>query len=480
MRTDDLENMKHRIGNKLLLGTSFCIALIGLSGAAAAETPLKTPAPLRPTVSSWTGFYLGANIGVGWGNNVFVDDPGSPGTDASSHPSGIVGGLQAGYNFQINSHLIGIEGNFGWSGAKSSLSCFPSIGPQNCAAEPRWISAITGRLGEIVGPTLFYVKGGAAWVHDSYSSTDSTGTLFAAENTRAGWTAGAGLEYMFLPNWSAKLEYAYYGFPDRPVVFDDGSGDVFTRTIKQNMQTVTVGINYHFAAIGPNAAVPPLTKTFEANNGESISSVLAFWGADVSKYGASGWAGALIAPQGDIEKSGLRVYFSGEGGGYKFTDSGDTFRGNFQSGDVLVGYGFESEDYSINALAGVNAVNHTVTPFDPEDPVRGVRAGLKVRADAYWTPTAQTMTYGEYEYSTAFRTYFASQKVGFDVADGKKIYIGPQVMFLGDQEERQWRIGAHISNMKFGKIQVDVSAGYARDNLVGAGAYGVLEMSTNF
>jgi outer membrane immunogenic protein len=465
-----LGNMKRRTDR--LLWTSLCIVLLSLSSAGAAD---MTATPLRSAVPSWSGFYLGANIGAGWGKKVFVDDFGSG--EATSNPSGIVGGLQAGYNFQINSHLIGIEGNFDWSGASSSLSCFPSLGPQNCAADPRWIGAITGRLGEIVGPTLFYVKGGAAWVHDSFSS-QSPGTLFLAENTRAGWTAGAGFEYMFLPNWSAKVEYAYYGFPDKLIVFEDDSGDSFAKTIKQNMQTVTVGINYHFNAGAPNAPVSSLAKNSDDN--ESVSSVLGFWGADVSNSGASSWAGTLIAPRGDLDKSGPRVWFSGEAGRYKFLDSGDTFRGNFQSGEVLVGYGFESEEYSINLLAGANAINHTVTPFDAEDPVRGTKAGFKVRADTYWTPTALTMTSGEYEYSTAFNTYLAMQKIGIDVTDGKKIYVGPQVMFLGDQEDSQWRVGGHISNIKFGDIQIDVSAGYARDRLVGAGAYGYLEMSKNF
>lgn len=473
--------MKRRIG-KRLLRTSLCIAMMGLSGAGAAETPVKAPPQLRRAVPSWTGVYLGGNIGAGWGRKVFVDDFSSPASpsDATGNLSGIVGGLQIGYNFQVDSHLIGIEGNFDWSEAKSSLSCFPSIGPQNCTVDPRWIAAITGRLGEIVGSTLFYVKGGAAWAHDSYSSMESPDTLFVAEITRAGWTAGAGFEHMFLPNWSAKVEYAYYGFPDKLISFEDGSGDSFIRTIKQNVQTVTVGINYHFTAAAPNAPMPSLTRTFESNNGTSTSSVLGFWGVDVSKYGASGWAGALIAPRNDLDKSGPRVWFSGETGAYKFFDSGDAFKGNYQSGDVLVGYGFEGEDYSINALAGVNAINHTVTPLDPQDPVRGTRAGFKVRGDAYWTPTEQTMAYGEYEYSTAFRTYWASQKVGIDVTDGKKIYIGPQVMFLGDQEDSQWRVGAHISNLKFGDVQIDISAGYANDRLVGGGAYGYLEMSKNF
>ncbi len=473
--------MQSRNRNRLL-ATSLCLPLLGLSVAGAAEIPVKAP----PPVLSWSGLYLGGNIGYGWGQKSFIDNFSSPlgSTDATPNPSGIVGGLQAGYNFQITSHLIGIEGNFDWSGAKTSFSCFPSAAPQTCSAHPRWVAATTGRLGEIFGPTLFYVKGGAAWVHDSYSSLafagdpELTGTLFVAEDTRAGWTAGVGFEYMFLPNWSAKVEYDYYGFPAKSVRFEDDSGDSYTKIIKQNMQTATVGINYHFGVAA--APAPYVTKTSAPNNSDSGSNVLGSWGADVSKLGVSGWVGTLIGPSGDLEKSGPRVWLYGEAGEYKFLDSGTAFSGVFQSGDVLVGYGFESENYSINLLAGVNAINHTVTPFDAENPVQGTEVGFKVRGDAYWTPTAQTMTSGEYEYSTAFRTYWVLQKIGLDVTDGKEIYVGPQVTFLGDQEHNEWRVGAHVSNLKFGRVQVDVSAGYANDSSVGAGAYGYLEMTVNY
>ncbi len=463
-----------------LLATSLCLPLLGFPVAGAAEMPLKAPPPVRPAALSWSGSYVGGNIGYGWGQKTFIDDFSSPPASTDATPSGVVGGLQAGYNFQINSHLIGIEGNFDWSGAKSSFACFPSLAPQTCTADPRWVAATTGRLGEIFGPTLFYVKGGAAWVHDSYSNV-TVDDLFVAENTRAGWTAGAGVEYMFLPNWSARIEYDYYGFPDKSVGFEDGSENVSTKIIKQNMQTVTVGINYHFGVPAAAAApVPYLTKTSASDNDEPTSRVLGFWGVDVSKLGVSGWVGTLIGPSGDLEKSGPRIWLYGEAGEYKFSDSGTAFKGIFQSGDVLVGYGFEGENYSVNLLAGVNAINHTVTPFDAENAVQGTQAGFKVRGDAYWTPTARTMTYGEYEYSTAFGTYWVLQKLGLDITGGKEIYVGPQVMFLGDQEHNQWRVGGHVSNLKFGKIQVDVSAGYANDSLVGAGAYGYLEMSVNF
>jgi len=60
---------------------------------------------------------------------------------------------------------------------------------------------------------------------------------------------------MFLPNWLVKIEYDHFGFPDKSITFNGGSGNSLTEIIKQNMQTVTVGLNYHFG--GPAAPVPP-------------------------------------------------------------------------------------------------------------------------------------------------------------------------------------------------------------------------------
>jgi outer membrane immunogenic protein len=469
------------------IGVGLQLLTIGIAGAA--ELPVKAPPPA--SVLAWSGFYLGGNIGYGWSQKTFIDNFSTRiGAVDAKNPSGVVGGLQAGYNYQINSWLIGIEGNFDWSGAKSSFSCFPLLASQTCTANPRWVAAITGRVGAIVGQSMFYVRGGAAWVHDSYTNIALTGApkpalpgdLFTAEDTRAGWVVGLGIEYMFRPNWSANIEYDYHGFPQKSVGFDDGSGNSFAELIKQNIQTVTVGVNYHFA-VPAAAPAPYVTKTagLSSNDNESTSKVLAYWAVDVAKHSVSGWAGALIAPWGDLDKSGLRVWFYGEAGGYTYSDSDTTFKGRFESGDVLVGYGWEGEHYSINTLLGANAVNHTVTPFDPTNPVQGTQAGLKLRGDVYLTPTAQSMTYGEAEYSTAFNTYYVKEKVGFDITNGKEIYIGPQVSMQGDQRYNQWRVGGHISNMKFGsKVHVDVSVGYERDSDVGPGAYGTVEMSMNF
>lgn len=463
---------------------------MAVADAVAADMPVKAlpPAPLP----SWSGFYIGGNVGGGFSQKTFIDnfvpygDVG--GVDASPTPSGWVGGLQAGYNYQINSILLGLEGDFSWLGTKSSFSCFPLLAPQICTADPEWVAAVTGRLGVVMGPALLYVKGGPAWIRDTYTDIAlpgapllaAPGEFFVSHDIRSGWTAGVGVEYMFLPNWSVRLEYDYYGFPDNSVGFDGVSGDFFTEEIKQNLQTITVGVDYHFGVAATPAPSPLPILTKARNSDETESNIMAFSGVDVSKFSTSGWVGTLIAPSKDLDTSGARVWIVGEAGGYMYFSGATAFRGVYESGEVLAGYGFEGDNYSINLLVGPNAINHMVSPYDPTNHVQGTDGGVKVRADAYLTPTTSTMSYTEGEYSTAFQTYWAREKLGFDVTNGQQIYFGPEVAVLGDERFNQWRVGAHISNIKIGKLEIDLSAGFADDSIVGTSAYGHLELSENF
>jgi hypothetical protein len=121
-----------------------------------------------------------------------------------------------------------------------------------------------------------------------------------------------------------------------------------------------------------------------------------------------------------------------------------------------------------------------LSDIDPDNSVQGTAIGAMVRGDAWVNPTANTLTYGEAEYSTAFRTYYTKAKLGIDVTNGKQIFLGPEVVALGDERSRQWRVGAHLTQIKFGNVQIDVSAGYSNDNILGAGAYTNTELSTKF
>lgn len=484
------------IGRLWRVGFVAVLQIFALQWAGAAELPVKAPPVAPVVVPFWTGFYAGASVGGGWSQKTFVDDfPTFDGEiDATPKPAGWVGGLQTGYNYQINSLLLGIEGDFTWLGARSQFSCF-SFGAQRCTADPEWMAALTGRVGAVFGPALIYAKGGPAWIRDTYTdvATKSAsvggvpslpGDLFVGQNIRPGWTVGGGLEYMFLPGWSFRLEYDYADFSDRSVVFDDGLGNTFNELIKQNMQMITAGVNYYFGVpAAVPAAVPPIVAKAQyssAEENEPESHILGFSGFDVGKWSVDGWVGALIAPWKDLDTSGPRVWVSGGAGAYKYAAQGTLFKGLYTSGEVLAGYGFEGDNYSINVLAGPNAINQMVTPFDPENRVQGTEGGFKVRADAYTNPTPQTMTYGEAEYSTAFGTYYASQRIGYDITDGKQIYVGPIANVFGDQRYDQWQVGAHISNITLGILHFDFSAGYADDSVVKTGAFGKVEMSSNF
>jgi outer membrane immunogenic protein len=474
-----------------------------IAPASAADVPvpvLKAP-PAPVVIDPWTGFYAGAHAGYGWGQKRFIDNfPTFDGeVDADTQAKGGLGGLQAGYNYQVRWLVLGVEADFSWSGVNNkNFPCF-LFGDQVCSAEPEWFATLAGRIGIANGPALIYLKGGAAVVHDTYTNlatcagsqptsrdgiSAACGTPFFANQNRFGWLVGAGIERFIAPNWSLKLEYNHMEFGGRSVLFEDGGGDFFTEEIHQKVHLIKAGINYYFDW-GPAAASPAGVRGHRSvaasdTVNESFKRVAAFSGADVSKYSTSGWMGALIAPVGDLDTSGPRFFIIGEGGRYKYPAGSGFIRGVSTSGDVLAGYGFEGDNYSVNLLAGANAANHMLSAIDPTNSVQGTAFGAKARADAWLNPTPQSLIHGEAEYSTAFRTYYAAAKLGYDITQNQRIFAGPEVAALGNRRFDQWRVGAHLTQLKIGKIQADVSGGYAHDSVVGDGAYGNVEVSTAF
>jgi outer membrane immunogenic protein len=114
---------------------------------------------------------------------------------------------------------------------------------------------VTGRIGYTWGPALVYAKGGYAFRDNPNIAVSAGGvptTFTATGNSLDGWTAGAGLEYMFAPNWSAKAEYQYYNFGS--TTFTTGPAEIVGRRFKNDENTVKVGVNYRFGWGGPVAA----------------------------------------------------------------------------------------------------------------------------------------------------------------------------------------------------------------------------------
>jgi outer membrane immunogenic protein len=226
-------------------------AVMGLaaSQASAADLPRKAPAyiPPAPPPVTWTGCYIGANIGGAFGN-ASVNFPGG---EVSSNGSGFAGGGQIGCDYQFSGGwVVGFRNMF--DGTSNSRSRAIATGPLAGSVvnfNNQWFDTLTGRIGYSFAPTwLLYGQGGGAWAHASTNATIAGLQVGQTSNTRSGWTAGGGVEWMFAPHWSAFLEGNYMDFgTNNNTVFVGGCGVVgcgFNSKLTET--TVLVGVNYRF------------------------------------------------------------------------------------------------------------------------------------------------------------------------------------------------------------------------------------------
>jgi outer membrane immunogenic protein len=284
--------------NFFLSATLAVSAIVSSGAAGAADLPVRTytkaPIVVDP-VYNWTGFYVGANLGWSFGRSrTDFSIAGVPFSSTSQRMDGILGGLQAGYNWQSGRAVFGLETDIQATGQKGSSSvtefipgtpgvaavpcvlsdppggfCLPGT---NIAAVPGipaitgiatyqnklpWFGTFRGRLGFTPADRwLVYVTGGLAYGEVTTSETlnvNGAVVAFSTDRTKLGWTVGGGVEAALWSNWTAKLEYLYIDFgtvndaligiaPVTPVVTSSHVTD----------QIVRVGLNYRFG--GPVVA----------------------------------------------------------------------------------------------------------------------------------------------------------------------------------------------------------------------------------
>jgi opacity protein-like surface antigen len=204
----------------------------------------KAPAPLMQPIYNWTGFYVGANFG-GVATNETVTAGGL--AAFSTDPSGVLGGVQVGYNYQFSPNwLVGVEGELAWTSASSTNSFGVLRNAGSFSSNHNWYDTLDGRVGYVMGPWLLYAKAGIAWMNADYQVTLGGIGSNSINTTRVGWNIGAGAEFMIAPQWSAKAEYNFldfgtdtYGFAI-PIV---GGGT----PINTQVHEFKVGVNYHLA-----------------------------------------------------------------------------------------------------------------------------------------------------------------------------------------------------------------------------------------
>lgn len=245
------------------LGYSVAAVFVLTSAAFAADLPSRqAPAVMAavPLAYSWTGAYVGADLGYDWGRTSTVDLSGynAKGSVISHRDTGAQFNVHAGYNYQTGPAVFGIEGELGYFGLRGSRQYGPYVGVRKpddsrSITKSDFYGALTGRIG--FAPTeraLLYVKGGfvLANLRNSYIDTDPTGlTLNSGTSTsrpRFGYTLGAGAEYAFTNNWSVLLEYDHYDFGKKTHVATASSKSPYAFSHKTTADTVRIGLNYKF------------------------------------------------------------------------------------------------------------------------------------------------------------------------------------------------------------------------------------------
>jgi outer membrane immunogenic protein len=239
--------------------------LFGCSIANAADLPVrKAPPPAPPPVFSWTGFYIGAHVGAGWGTteseitSVTVGGVAAPGfvlpLSQTEHNGWLAGG-QIGYNFQTGPVVFGIEAEASWTDIDGKSPCLIVL---SCRTEVDWMVTVAGRFGLTWDRTLVYVKGGVAWAENDYSAALNLGGISATasvSDTRIGGLLGAGVEHAIVGGWSAKLEYNFIDFGNEtynvPINIVGVAPINVGVDIGQKLHTVKFGLNYRFGAYGP-------------------------------------------------------------------------------------------------------------------------------------------------------------------------------------------------------------------------------------
>ena len=254
--------------NKYFIATTTA-AILSASSAFSADAIIYTDvSPIAPVSAyDWSGAYLGLNFGYAGGKAKhpygITFQAESLGGSLDMNSSGFFGGVQAGWNFQSDQMVYGLEADFQGANIEGTTRVSLNEGASSLNGEAgtklNWFGTVRARLGYTVTDRfLAYATGGLA-----YGSTKSfmNGQMTCAANgqvictgsfdesvkkTKAGWTVGAGVEYAVTNNWSVKTEYLYTDLGKANVFSFNDLGMNATIDRKFNFHTARIGFNYKF------------------------------------------------------------------------------------------------------------------------------------------------------------------------------------------------------------------------------------------
>jgi outer membrane immunogenic protein len=210
-------------------------------------------------VFTWSGFYVGAQVGYAWSEidtRVSFADLSSAG---EFEADGLVGGVHAGFTYQLGSVVAGVEGDIEAAGLKgehrfADLFDAGIVDTLDVETQINVQGSIRARLGFALERALIYATGGVAFanVENTYTATFNPAVPVAPdresfESTEWGWTLGAGLEYAVTDNLTGRVEYRYTKFDTiRNAPSDDNPGPSFDNDVEQH--TLRAGVSYRFGS----------------------------------------------------------------------------------------------------------------------------------------------------------------------------------------------------------------------------------------
>jgi len=240
----------------VLLATAATIAVTHVTYAA---DIVKAPKAPPPAPFSWTGFYIGANLGAAYHNWKFSDDgaPGSafvfpPGTTFwDSNSWGVIAGGQIGYNLQYDRYIFGIEGDFNYLNNSASTTNSSGGLPVSAEAKAQWLATVRGRVGMMLSPTFVYVTGGVAFAkfHEAWGAAGFGLTpplqQFVIDKVKTGPIVGVGVEHALDNHWSVKAELLKAWFSSDSATYTT-SGSTYRSEFHNGLIIGRVGLNFRF------------------------------------------------------------------------------------------------------------------------------------------------------------------------------------------------------------------------------------------
>ena len=281
---------------RTLLCAAALLSMTSLGSAADLPSRALAPAPVYVAPAfTWTGFYVGGNIGAAWSgrdncplghrinDGVYVLDTDFTPNCNNDRGTNVIGGIQAGYNWQFGSWLLGLEGDINWIGRNNNRGYDYAIFDRDGGKVYSWsgnggsntLGTIRARLGVTMDRALFYVTGGVAfrngddnasitvtaYDHDRRPRTmgenddrpDIKIFTGSGNGDKTGWALGGGLEYALTENLSTKIEYLHAQFGNGRGVYTSPDDNCygFLGDRKNSIDIVRVGLNYRFVSAAP-------------------------------------------------------------------------------------------------------------------------------------------------------------------------------------------------------------------------------------